>query len=190
MMQEAVSGFQNVEIKIVNIVASVDIRQPLDLKAIVKKFKNAEYSPNKFPGVTYRIKNPKSAILLFRTGKMVCSGTRSIEEAHEAVHTAIRELNAQGVEIINEPEITVQNLVASIDFNCKIDILEMFDTVENTMYEPEQFPGLIYRMKDPKAVLLLFSSGRVVCAGARSKAMVYEAVEKMYNLVKEHGLLY
>jgi len=190
MFQDTVSGFHNVEVKIVNVVASVDIHQPLDLPSIVKKVKSAEYSPKRFPGIVYRTKTPKSALLLFRTGKMVCTGTRSREQAYEAVHTAIRELNSQGVEIINEPEITIQNVVASIDFHCKIDILEMFDTVEHTMYEPEQFPGLIYRMKDPKAVLLLFSSGRVVVAGARSKAMVYEAVEKMYELLDELGLLY
>ncbi len=190
MLQETVSGYQNVTIEIVNVVASVDIRQPLDLKAIVKKFKTAEYTPKRFPGVTYRTKNPKSAILLFRTGKMVCSGTKSREQAHEAVHTAIRELNAQGVEILGEPEITIQNVVASIDFHRRIDILEMFDVYDNSMYEPEMFPGLIYRMKDPKAVLLLFSSGRVVCVGCKSRAIVDEAVEKIYDLLNHHGLLY
>jgi transcription initiation factor TFIID TATA-box-binding protein len=190
MLEESVSGFQNVDIEIVNVVASVDIHQPLDLPSIVKKVKNAEYSPKRFPGIVYRTFNPKSAILLFRTGKMVCTGTKSREQAHEAVRKAIRELNAQGVEIFTEPEITIQNVVASIDFHKRIDILEMFDTVDNTMYEPEMFPGLIYRMKKPKAVLLLFSSGRVVCAGSRSKAMVYDAVEKMYNLVTKRGLLY
>lgn len=80
----------------------------------------------------------------------------------------IRELNTQGVEILGEPVITVQNLVASVDFHRRIDIVEMFDIVEPTMYEPEMFPGLIYRMKNPKAVLLLFSSGRVVCVGCKS----------------------
>ena len=189
-MQEAISGFQNVEIKIVNIVASVDIRQPLDLKAIVKKFKNAEYSPNKFPGVTYRTKTPKSAILLFRTGKMVCSGTKSREEAHEAVHTAIRELNAQGVEILGEPEITIQNVVASVKGGSPIDLDLLSELLANYMYEPEIFPGLVYRMADPKAVLLLFASGKMVCVGAKSIEIAYEAIEKIYALLGELGAFY
>ncbi len=140
-MQEAVSGFQNVEITIVNVVASVSIDQPLDLPSIVKKFKNAEYSPNKFPGVTYRIKKPKSAILLFRTGKMVCSGTKSREEAHEAVKIVIRELNAKGVDIRNEPEITIQNVVASVKGGSPIDLELLSESLDNYMYEPEIFPA-------------------------------------------------
>lgn len=121
---------------------------------------------------------------------MVCTGTRSREQAHEAVKTAIRELNALGVEIINEPEITIQNLVASVDFHCKIDIETLFDVSDNAMYEPDQFPGLIYRMDRPKVVLLLFSSGKLVCAGAKSKEMVTEAVTKMYEILQDYGLLF
>ncbi len=81
-------------------------------------------------------------------------------------------------------------MVAAVNFHRRIDIVEMFDIVEPTMYEPEMFPGLIYRMKNPKAVILLFASGRVVCVGCKLRAIVDEAVEKMYDLVKEHGLLY
>ena len=184
------SGFHNVEIEIVNVVASVDINQPLDLPSIVTKVKNANYTPKRFPGIVMRQTKPKSVILLFRTGKMVCTGTKSKESAHIAVHNAIRELKANGIVIHGEPRIVIQNMVASANLQSRVDIETLFDLSDNAMYEPEQFPGLIYRMKVPKTVLLLFSSGKLVCAGAKSERMVNESIKKMYEILQDYDLLF
>jgi len=62
--------------------------------------------------------------------------------------------------------------------------------MDNVMYEPEQFPGLIYRMKEPKVVMLLFASGKLVCTGAKHEDMVREAVEKLHGILEEEVLLY
>ena len=57
------------------------------------------------------------------------------------------------------------------------------------MYEPEQFPGLIHRMLDPKTVILLFASGKLVYAGLRKESEVYRAVQNLHTLLEEKNLM-
>jgi len=180
----------DLDINIVNVVASVTLNQKINLLDILKVFRNTEYNPKRFPGLVFRLKRPKTAILIFSTGKMVCTGAKSEKLARSAVHKVVRELKDKGIVILNRPKIVIQNMVASANLHSKIDLETAADVLENVMYEPEQFPGLIYRMKDPKTVLLLFSSGKLVCTGAKSEAMVYESVAKVYEVLKDYDLLY
>ena len=178
------------DINIVNVVASVTLDQKINLIDIMKVFRNVEYRPKKFPGLVFRLKRPKTATLIFSTGKMVCTGAKSERLARSAVHKVVRELKDNGIVILNKPKIVIQNMVASGNLHGKIDLEIAADVLENVMYEPEQFPGLIYRMKTPKTVLLLFSSGKLVCTGAKSEEMVYESVAKVYEVLKDYDLLY
>jgi len=110
---------------------------------------------------------------------MVCTGAKSEKKAISAVHKVVRELKDKGIVILNRPKIVIQNMVASANLHGKIDLEVAADVLDNVMKEPEQFPGLIQRMQDPKTVLLLFSSGKIVCTGAKSKEMViYDAGEE------------
>jgi len=120
---------------------------------------------------------------------MVCTGAKSEAEVDKAVKTIIRVLKNYGIEIYNEPIIEIQNIVASANLKARVDLEEAAALLENSMYEPEQFPGLIYRMTSPKVVLLIFSSGKIVCTGARREEEVKEAVDKIYKELKELGVL-
>ena len=180
----------DLDINIVNVVASVTLDQKINLLDIMKVFRNVEYRPKKFPGLVFRIKRPKTATLIFSTGKMVCTGAKSERLARSAVRKVVRELKDNGIVILNKPKIVIQNMVASGNLHGKIDLEIAADVLENVMYEPEQFPGLIYRMRDPKTVLLLFASGKLVCTGAKSEAMVHESVAKVYEVLKDYDLLY
>ncbi|GAG96336.1 unnamed protein product, partial [marine sediment metagenome] len=183
---------KDLDIKVVNVVASVTLDQKLDLIDIMKTFNytRVEYRPKQFPGLVFRLKKPKTAHLIFSTGKMVCTGAKSKKLAHRAVHKVVRELKNEGIIILKKPKIVIQNMVASANFKKNIDLETAFDILDNTMYEPEQFPGLIYRMKNPKTVLLLFSSGKIVCTGAKSEEMVNESVINMYNILQDYELLF
>ena len=180
----------DLDINIVNVVASVTLDQKINLLDILKVFRNVEYNPKRFPGLVFRLKRPKTATLIFSTGKMVCTGSKSEKQAISAVHKVVRELKANGIVILNKPKIVIQNMVASANLHGKIDLEVAADVLDNVMYEPEQFPGLIYRMKDPKTVLLLFASGKLVCTGAKSKEMVHESVAKVYDVLKDYDLFY
>ena len=185
---DPVNSEKELDVSIVNVVASVTMNQTFNLMDIMKVVPYSEYNPKRFPGLVYRSKRPKASTLIFSTGKMVCTGTKSEKLAISAVKRVVKELKSHGIIITGKPEITIQNMVASGNLHGSIDLELAADILENVMYEPEQFPGLIYRMQDPKTVLLLFASGKLVCTGAKSEAMVFRSVRKITEVLDEYGL--
>jgi len=177
-------------INIENVVASATLHQKVDLNAVVKGYPGVEYRPEQFPGLVFRLKRPKTATLIFNSGKMVCTGAKSEKEARRAVMKVIKELKKSGIIIIGKPELKIQNIVASANLFGMIDLEKSAYTLGKTMYEPEQFPGLIYRMAEPKVVILLFASGKLVCTGAKQEQDVYDAVEKLHQRLEDKDLIY
>jgi len=177
------------KIEIQNVVASVTLNQKLDLQAIQNAFPQVDYKPAQFPGLVFRLEKPRTATLIFSSGKMVCTGAKSEEEARRAVMKVVRLLKERGFLIKEEPIIEIQNIVASIDLFGRIDLELAANTLENVMYEPEQFPGLIYRMSSPKVVILMFASGKLVCTGAKTESEVHEAIRKLSEELREKGLI-
>jgi len=181
---------KDLAISIENVVASASLDEKIDLLSIMKVFRNVEYRPKQFPGLVFRLKRPKTATLIFGSGKMVCTGAKSEKMARSAVKKVVRELKNNGIIILGKPKIVIQNIVASANLHGKIDLETAADIMENVMYEPEQFPGLIYRMGEPKVVMLLFASGKLVCTGVKYEDMVREVVEKFYEIFKDYDLTY
>jgi len=179
-----------VYIHIENVVASATLNQKIDLNAVVKGYPGVEYRPEQFPGLVFRLKRPKTATLIFNSGKMVCTGAKSEKESRRAVKKVVKELKESGIIIVGKPEITIQNIVASASLGGKIDLEQATYSLEKTMYEPEQFPGLIYRMAEPKVVILLFASGKLVCTGAKREEDVYDAVYKLHVILEEKELIF
>ena len=177
-------------VNIENVVASATLKQSIDLNSVVKAFPSVEYRPEQFPGLVFRLKKPKTATLIFNSGKMVCTGAKSEKESRRAVMKVIKELKKGGIIIISKPELKIQNIVASAGLGGMIDLEKAAYTLGRTMYEPEQFPGLIYRMEIPKVVILLFASGKLVCTGAKREQDVYDAVEKLHTLLEEKSLIF
>ena len=178
------------DVKIQNVVAVASLDQKINLLDIMKIFRNVEYRPKKFPGLVFRLKRPKTATLIFTTGKMVCTGAKSEREARSAVMKVVRELKASGIIILGKPRIVIQNMVASANLHGRIDLEAMSDVLGSVMYEPEQFPGAIFRMGEPKVVLLVFASGKLVITGAKRGEQVHEAAEKMRAILIDYELLY
>src|SRR6266540_912100 len=174
-------GVPMAKFRVENVVASTSLGHELDLKAISLALGGSEYEPDQFPGLIYRIKEPKTAILLFRSGKVVCTGAKSLENVKTAIAMVAKQIKAAGIPIKDDPEIEVQNIVATSDLGAQIDLNAVAVTLGPgaVEYEPEQFPGLVYRIDEPKVVLLMFGSGKVVCTGARKPADVEKAVEKI-----------
>jgi transcription initiation factor TFIID TATA-box-binding protein len=185
-----VAETRDLEIVIQNVVATASLDQKLNLLDIIKVFRNVEYRPKQFPGLVFRLKRPKTTTLIFSTGKMVCTGAKSEKMAQSAIKKVVQELNNNGIIMLGKPRIVIQNMVASANLHGKIDLETAADMLDNVMYEPEQFPGLIYRMGDPKTVLLVFTSGKIVCTGGKSENMVHESVHKLYELLDGYDLLY
>jgi transcription initiation factor TFIID TATA-box-binding protein len=177
-------------IHIQNVVASVSLNQKIDLQKIVSKFPQTEYNPSVFPGLVFRIKKPKTATLIFSTGKMVCTGAKSEKECRSAVEKVVKELRGEGIQIAEKPVVMIQNIVASAELGGQIDLESLVYKLGRVMYEPEQFPGAVYRMDEPKVVFLVFSAGKLVCVGAKKEKEIYEAVNKIEKLLEEKGLIF
>jgi len=178
-------AFINVE----NVVATGNLHQNIDLNSIVRVFPGVEYRPEQFPGLVYRLKKPKTTTLIFASGKMVCTGAKSERQAHKAVMRVVDELNRNGIVIVGKPEVQIQNIVASAGLGGHIDLEKVTYSLKRTMYEPEQFPGLIYRMEDPKVVILIFRSGKLVCTGAKKETEVHRAIVKLQETLEEKELI-
>jgi transcription initiation factor TFIID TATA-box-binding protein len=177
-------------VHIQNVVASATLHQKVDLNAVVKSYPGVEYRPEQFPGLVFRLKRPKTATLIFSSGKMVCTGAKSEKEARRAVMAVVKELKKGGIIIISKPELKIQNIVASVSLGGKVDLEMAVGKLGKTMYEPEQFPGLIYRMDEPKVVILIFASGNLVCTGAKKEQDVYDAVHKLHASLEELDLIF
>jgi transcription initiation factor TFIID TATA-box-binding protein len=169
------------EIKVQNIVASTTFAEKLDLDVIAQSLEDAEYEPEQFPGLVYRLGNPKTATLLFRSGAANCTGAKTIEDVKTTIKIIAEKLEKIGVKVYKNPEIVIQNIVATSDLGGELNLSEVAIALglENVEYEPEQFPGLVYRIREPKVALLLFGSGKIVCAGARTIEDVSLAVDKV-----------
>jgi len=176
-------------IEIVNVVASASIDQRLDLYDIQEKFPDTEYHPEQFPGLVFRLKTPKTSTLLFSTGKMVCTGSKSSELAVRAVNTVVEKLRKGGIKIKKDAAVTVQNIVSSINLGGRVHLELAARTLPRSMYEPEQFPGVIHRMVDPKTVILIFASRKLVCTGAKTEKDVYRSVNNLHSLLEEKDLM-
>ena len=173
--------------EIQNVVATVitTIKEKIDLKIIARAYPDIEYNPERFPGLVMRVIKPKATGLIFSTGKMVITGMKRPTEAPSVVSQIITRINKCKISM-KEPIITIQNFVVSGDIKCGIDLNKATVVMDNVMYEPEVFPGLIYRMKDPKSVLLLFSTGKIVCTGVKDEETVKLVFDKLYRVVREY----
>jgi transcription initiation factor TFIID TATA-box-binding protein len=176
-----------VKTKIQNIVLSVTYADTkFNLDKLARSLDGALYDPEVFPGITYKSENPRASFLIFSSGKMNCVGANSLGDAKLAIKKLTAKLKKCGAKVKSEPKSKVQNIVASVDFGRKFDLEHISRNFENTEYEPEVFPGLVFRLEDPKAVLLLFVSGKGVCAGAKSMVDVKKAAQNISKILRKY----
>lgn len=176
------------DIQIVNIVVSTSLEHDIPLEKMAATLSNTEYNPEQFPGLVIRIREPKTSALIFSSGKVVCTGARTLQKVEESLQQIIKSLEKINIKINIKPKIHVQNIVASgsVGMDLNLNVLAM--KLENTEYEPEQFPGLVYKLPQAKATFLLFSNGKIVCTGTKSEEQVNDAVDKLIeNLKKTKG---
>ncbi len=176
---------QKTSLKIQNIVATTALGKEVPLTKLAKTIPNTEYNPEQFPGLVLRIKEPKSAVLVFSSGNLVCTGTKSIAQVKKVIEQVIKTVKKINVKVTEKPKITVQNIVASGNINMKLNLNYLALALENTEYEPEQFPGLVYKLEEPTATFLLFSNGKLVCTGTKNNQQLTDSMEKLIQVIKE-----
>ncbi|KAF7283709.1 uncharacterized protein LOC143204880 [Rhynchophorus ferrugineus] len=180
----AVAGEPHTNITLQNCVATVDLHTNLDLTKINAKTRNSEYNPSRFNGIIMRLREPRSTALIFRSGKIVCTGARNEHDALLSSKKFARIIQKLGFNI-QFANFKVQNLVATCDLRFPIK-LENLNHLHGqfSSYEPELFPGLVYRLVKPKLVLLIFVNGKIVFTGAKSREEIKEALETIYPVLR------
>ncbi len=179
------------EINIQNVVASTKLADSFDLVKIESALEGAEYNKKKFPGMVYRVTDPKAAFLIFTSGKVVCTGAKNVADVRTVIKNLADKIESLGVNVDKNPEITIQNIVASADLGAKLNLnaIAIGFGFENIEYEPEQFPGLVYRIASPKIVVLIFSSGKLVVTGGKSPDDCNRGVEIVREQLEGMSLL-
>jgi transcription initiation factor TFIID TATA-box-binding protein len=172
------------KIRVENIVASASLGVTVPLEKIVSKLEGMEYEPEQFPGVVYRLQKPKAAALIFGSGKIVCTGARNLEDVNTVFKKVISIVESTGTKVPKGFKLQVENIVASAKLDGNLNLNKIAFNLDNSEYEPEQFPGLVFRMTEPKVAFLLFGSGKIVCTGARSVEDVNIAVRKISKKLK------
>lgn len=180
------------DMKVVNIVVSTSLEHDIPLEKMAATLSNTEYNPEQFPGLVIRIKEPKTTALIFSSGNVVCTGAKTMEEVDRSIKKIIKTLEKINIKIKIEPKINVQNIVASGNVGMDLNLNVLAMKLPNTEYEPEQFPGLVYKLGGKegcdRATFLLFSNGKIVCTGTKSEDEVEAACKKLIeNLKKVKG---
>ncbi|KAF5088157.1 TATA-box-binding protein [Methanospirillum sp. J.3.6.1-F.2.7.3] len=185
------SATPDTSLRIENIVASAKISESLDLPQIASSIKDAEYNKKRFPGVVIRMQNPKIAALVFGSGKVVLTGAKSVESLNKGLEILGDLLRSLNIEIAQELTYKIQNIVTSADLGSGINLnkIAVGFNLERIEYEPEQFPGLVYRLEEPKVVVLLFGSGKLIITGGKEPEDAKKAVLKIVDDLKGLGLL-
>jgi transcription initiation factor TFIID TATA-box-binding protein len=184
----AKKGDAEFRIKIQNIVAFTVLGKPISLDEMLQKVEDTEWQPEQFPGLVYKIKDPRASALIFSQGKVVCTGTKSLEDLDRAMKKIISRIRKAGISMPTKYETKVENIVASTKVKGDISLEEIAAVLENSEYEPEQFPGLVYRISDPRVAFLLFGSGRVIVAGAQNEADIQRALRKFQENLDRIGV--
>ena len=174
-----------------NIVSTANFGCALNLRLIALQAKNAEYNPRRFSAVIMKIKEPKTTALIFSSGRIVCLGAKTEEDSRKACKKFGKIIKSLGYPAIFK-EFKIENIVGSIDVKFKISLMKLYFHIINNfnsgvqryiVYEPEVFPGLIYRMIEPKIVLLVFNSGKMVLTGGKNRNDIYDGFKKIYPLL-------
>lgn len=178
------------QVKIENVVAFAVLNRKISLNKLVEKMNNTEYNPERFPGLVYRISNPRASALIFSTGKIVCTGAKTTEMAKEATNKVVDDIRKAGIPMPKKFTIIIENIVAStkIEAKPKLMLEDMAIQMDEVEYDPERFPGLVYRMRDPRIVFLLFGSGKIICAGGRNIEDIHKALGKLKKRLEGMGL--
>jgi transcription initiation factor TFIID TATA-box-binding protein len=172
------------KIEIHNMVITVQFSDVIDLDKLANKLPSgAEYFPDNFPGLVYRMKKPRASFLIFSSGKSTCTGTASEKDANEAIHNMSKLLKDMGIDV-KVSKIVIQNIVASTKLDARLDIDKMVFKLENSEYEPESFPGLVYKMKG-SVTFLIFGTGKIVCVGARTTKDIKESFDLLVKKLRE-----
>ena len=179
------------EIIIENIVATTQLAKKFDIKHLSNTIQDSKYDAKEFSGLTLHFNKPKTVSLVFPSGIIVCTGAKNMDEIKELISKTIDKIKDTGTSVAEKPEVEIHNIVVSSDLNKELNLANMSKNplLGNLEYKPEKLPGIVCRLDDPDAVLLIFSSGKIVCTGVKKIEDASRAIETIENRLTSMGVL-
>lgn len=175
-----------------NLVGSLRLGRELDLSALSMDLQNTNYHPETYPSMIYRPFEDRSvSVLTPSSGRLAIVGAKSKQELIDGVDDFLAALIELGIETDKTSnDILIQNMVANYDFGREFDlpVVAVALDLNNVEYEPEQFPGLIYRSDSGNSTVLLFTSGKLVVTGANTYLEVIQARDELYGRLEDIGI--
>lgn len=175
-------------ISVENVVAVALLGVDIPLERLVSEADNANYEPEPFSGLVFRTGEKGVASLIFSSGKIVCTGTKSLDQAEEVLGKVVNAVKGIGVNVPAEYQIEIENIVASSRLNAEFSLEDVALSIENADYDPAKFPGLIYNLPDPSVSMMLFADGKILCSGAHSMNDIKNALRQLIAELKKAGV--
>ena len=179
------------DIQVENIVATTHLAEHFDIPNLASSIRDCKYDPNEFSGLALNFRHPKTAALIFPSGRVVCTGAKNMDQLEDLINRAIDQIEKAGSKIPEEPEVEIQNIIATSHFNKTLDLAAVAKSnlMKNIRFQPEKFPGLIIKIDNPRAVVLLFKSGKIVCTGTNNLEDASLAVNSIIEKLCSFGAL-
>ena len=179
------------DIKIENIIVSAQISDALDIKSLAEKIPGSNYNPDEFSGLSVKLEDPKVAVLILSSGKIVCTGAKKMEDVDNTINKITNNIRKAGFDVKEYYTIETQNIIASTNLKKEMHLSSIAKglILQHVDYEPKHFPGLIYRVDEFRAVLILFSSGKLICTGAKKMEDATHAIDMMKEKLSSSGVL-
>ena len=168
-------------VQVENIIVSFSVASLLDLPKLAEILPDAQYHPADAPAIILQFSHPHSMAALSSSGSVMMTGPRNMDEVHDVVKMILDRLNVVGVDLIESPDISVQNVTVSADLHQELKLRSLAKFLQIPEYAPRVFPGLVYKAEDPNTVILLFDSGKMVCNGK----CLEEATVAVKNMVEK-----
>ncbi|KAK4169708.1 TATA-box-binding protein [Cladorrhinum sp. PSN259] len=166
-----------------NVVATVNLDCRIDLKLLGQHARNVEYKPSRFSALIMRIRDPRTTSLVFASGKLVLTGAKSEALARLATRKHARAIQKAGFNA-QFKEFKVQNFVgsAATGFYVRLEGIAS-EFYQFARYEPEVFPGLVFKRAGWPVSCLVFANGKVVLTGAKTEEQVFDTFVRLYPIL-------
>lgn len=165
-------------IRIENIVATCPLGFGLDLSRLALLLPESEYDPEHFHALVHRDEKNRGSLLVNSSGIVVCVGFKSRQSLEKAVDDFVHDLQLNDYPVVKGP-IEIRNLVASARLPYKLDLSRITLAIDSAEYEPEQFPGIVLRLDESNATVLVFGSGKLICTGTTNREDAESALRQV-----------
>jgi transcription initiation factor TFIID TATA-box-binding protein len=185
------NDFSNEKMSTSNVVGLTKIADELDLEKLYVELEKTSYEPEQFSGLIYRNEDPIGTVILFSTGKILCTGAKSPKFVKIIISQLVDKLKFLDISVFDKYNVQIKNMVFTRTIRHPINLAKVALSfgLENVDYEPNDFPGLVYRTTDPKATFLLFESGKIICTGADSNAHAELAFKQLEGKLKRYKII-